>query len=1319
MPADSGLALIIVLHLDPARENRIAEVLQTSTTMKVVQAADQRLEADYAYVIAPDTTLEVRDGRLRAESPRKPGFPPRPVDDLFSSLAQDWGVRAIAVILSGTGTSGSKGMCDVKARGGLCLVQDPETAEFDGMPESAIATGAPDYVLAPEDMPSLLVEYATDPETVVRDKPSLKPDRTGAFDRILWRLGESYGVPFLSSYKRGTIERRAARRMAVKQLPNWQSYLDVLEADGDELGALYRELLIGVTEFFRDPDVWKQLESDIIPRLIVEHRSAPQPIKIWVPACATGEEAYGLAIVFLEQMARLQQPTKVRIFASDVAEGALRTARRGRYPAAIAETVSDARLARYFRREGPDFVVTREVREMVTFASQNLLTDPPFSGLDLVSCRNLLIYLEGHAQQRVLELFHFALKRGGILILGASESVAQPGAFFEVASQRARVYRATAASAASRRYPLHRDHSQSEHPSAIVAPSLGHRGSKLARSIEQIVLSKCTCACVAVSDSFEIQAFFGPTHEFLIQPTGEARLNVLAWARPGLYAKLRPALEQARERKARVQVTGLLVEDGATNHGFDCTIEPITPIVGEAPFYLVAFRSSPQARKVEVSNDAAMDPLLVRQLEAELKSTREDLQSTIEQLETTSDECRASHEELLSLNEELQANNEELEASKEELQSLNEETSVINGQLEDKNVALRLANADLNNLWTSAAVPVIFLDRELCVRRFTPAMTSLMRIVPSDVGRSFEHIKQRFLDPTIVSDVARVMDELVPVTVEVRTEDGLDYERTVLPYRTVDDRVDGVCIAFHDITERRRTARELEKARRHSEAIVETIRTPLLVLDDELRVVSANRSFYRTFRLTEPEVKGFFLYQVAEGDWDIPELRRLLEAILPDNEAVEDYEVEHTFSRLGDRSMVLNARRMSQQDQAPLILIGFEDITARRHAERQADLRFADLAEQHRRKDEFLAMLGHELRNPLAALRHGVELLSLTDEDPARSGQIRQMMDRQSKHMRNLLEQLLDVARLTAAKFRIIKAPVDLVGVARVALEAAAPLVEARRHELSAELPAAGELFVDGDEMRLTQVMENLLTNAAKYTEDCGRIEFSLSSNATQAFIRVRDTGIGIEPELLPQIFELFTQGPRSLDRAGGGLGLGLPLVRRVVELHGGQVEASSEGRGEGSEFVVTLPRTVAPAGAPNAASAKREGDVRRHRILVVDDIEDNANVLVELLSLKGHEARAAYSGAVALELARTFHPDVVLLDIGLPEMDGYEVARQLRASQPETPMRLVALSGYQEDPERMRRAGFDRHLLKPANMQTLFDWLLEWQGSADHTTSA
>ena len=1308
MPADTGMAIVIIMHLDPNRESRIAEIFRGSTSMEVTAVSSpQRLEPDHVYVIVPDSSLELRDGVINPNKPDDPHGHRHPVDRFFTTLAADQKERAVAIVLSGTGNNGSHGIRDVKAQGGLCIAQDPATAEYDGMPQSAIDAGVIDEVMPPEEMPSAILHHAAHPQTLVpgEDRSSAGPTPGDAFHLILELLSRTYRVTFRSAYKRGTLSRRTERRMGLRQIPNWDAYLEVLKSEPDEVAALYGDILVGVTQFFRDPAIWEELQSDVLPGILARH-DRDTPVKFWVPGCATGEEAYTLAIIVREALERSGGSHKVQIFATDISESSLAIARQGVYPSSIGDVVSPARRSRFFRSEGERLRITRDIRDTLTFSVHNLLSDPPFSKIDLLSCRNVLIYLEPHAQTRILELFHFALSPGGFLVLGGSEAAAKHGNIFEAVSPKGRIYRATGKNDSARMQPISWTVDRSRHGATRTpAPTPAEpKGPKLNRMIEQIVLSRYTAACVVVTESFEIQSFFGPTHQYLAQPTGEARFDLLAWAKPGIYPRLRFALEGARDGNQQVSVADMRVERDGVFQQVECTIEPIAPLLGEAArFFLVCFRDvRRRAAAEDVAPNASAEPI-VRQLEGENQDLRGELLAAVEQLESTNEEHRSSNEELLSLNEELQSNNEELQASKEELQSLNEEMLTINKQLEEKNIELRATTADLNNLLVSTDIPIIFLDRDLRVRRFTPAATQLMRLVSEDLGRSIEHIKERVDDGALISDAREVLEKLVPITVDVRAENGHWFTRTLRPYRTEDDRIDGVCIAFFDITKLKKAAAEHEDARRSAEAFVRESPGGLLVLDGAMHVVTANDAFCKLLGVSRAETEGQVFFELGNRQWDIPRLRDLLEKILPEASEITEYEVTSDFEQLGRRTMLLHARRMSRGDQPAYVLLGIEDLTERRIVENTLRTRADELAREQERKNEFLAMLGHELRNPMAAVSYGLDLLRLIpDDDAGRREEIRTMMERQAKRIVCMLDQLLDAARLVKGKASMMPGPVNLKDAVQAAVEAVTPVLQSRKHEISVSLPSE-DVVVNGDAGRLTQVVENLVNNAAKYMDEGGKVTLTMEVDKDEVQLHVRDGGIGIEAELLPHIFDLFSQGPRTLDRAAGGLGLGLPLVKQVVHMHGGRVEATSAGRGHGSEFTVMLPRTRLRSKTrtgTNESGARSQEHPRR--ILVVDDQEDVRGPLADLLGQAGHEVLAVGDGPSALEAVSSFGPDVALIDLGMPQMDGYEVARRLRKEHKHDELFLIAVTGYQSDTARLNEAGFDRHLIKPPSREQL-----------------
>ncbi|MFO7564766.1 MAG: CheR family methyltransferase [Enhygromyxa sp.] len=1305
----SGLAFIVIMHLDPVRTSHLAEVLAASSQLPVVQVTEaQRLEPDHVYVIAPNTSLEFVDHELRPGPPLlRTGTGGGVIDLLFSSLAAAYGEDAAAIVLSGIGSDGSAALADFKAAGGLCLAQEPATAEHPAMPNSAIATGEVDIVLAPQAMAAYLVEFLARPkarreqDTAEREA---KERASEGFDEILRLLATHHNFD-ARNYKKGTLARRAQHRLTLLPFSGWPDYLAHVQEHPEELAALYQDVLIGVTEFFRDPEQWVYLERDVIPRLLDEHQDPRDPVRVWSAGCASGEEAYSLAMVFLEQIEERGGRQKLQVFGTDVSQKAIALARRALYPDSIADRVSPGRLAQFFDKRGDSYQVNSRVRDVVTLAQHDVLVEPPFSRLDLVSCRNLFIYLEPHAQQACIERFYFALRPKGVLWLGGSETVGRHIDLFTTLSSKYRLFRKSEAhrtnvsSWNARVFPAT---SFTTAPTSRPASAVSVRSAgRITRMLELHVLEHYVAPCVVVNEAGNVLHLFGPTARYVSPPVGEVRLDLLSWVHDAsLYAKLRPALKRAVEQHETVRVGNVQLRRGAEQVRVEVSVEPI-PAIDEGVF-LVSFSDQPaSAERPSPAGASEADEALVDRLSAQLQDTQAELQSTLDELDNANEEYRASYEELVSLNEELQSSNEELETTKEEAQSINEELLTVNRELEERNEKLRSVNADLENLLALTTIPTVFLDRQLRVRRYTPAAERAMWLVPSDVGRPIQHIQKRVQDERMIADAVKVLDELVPLEAEVRADDGRWYLRKIVPFRA-GDRIDGVCMIFYDITAQKLAAEQSDEARYFAESIVRSSTLPFVVFNHELEAVSANEAFYQAFATSKERVESKPLSQLGGGGWDIPQVRGLLERVVHGEVGAESLEFEQDFEQVGHRNLRLTVSLLERSNRPALVLMSIEDLTPLRAAQHVARKR----TEEQRRKDEFLAMLGHELRNPLAALVNGLALLERVGTDPEQLRRICGVLDRQAQRMMVLLDQLLDIARVSSGKIELDLGLVDLVDVARAALEGVQPMVAAAKHELVLTLPDRGTMFVKGDFVRLVQVVENLLSNAVKNTEDHGTIWLTIDALDDSARIRVRDTGVGIDPDLLPRIFDVFAQGIQRLDRAKGGLGLGLALVRQLVDLHGGRVEAHSAGPDQGSEFTLLLPRIDQPEVEGERSPAQLQlADIPALRVLVVDDEPDGALSLAELLRSYGHEVRIADDGRAALELASSFGPRLVLLDLGLPDIDGYELAPQLR-ERLDPAARIVAVTGYRRDDERLREAGFDGHLIKPPSPEQLAEQL-------------
>jgi two-component system, chemotaxis family, CheB/CheR fusion protein len=921
LPADSGLSVVIVSHQDPSVPSLLAEILAKATSLAVAQCSDgTALESGRVYVAPPGQYLGVHDGVLRHEGRIERLHTPLPIDFFFRSLARDQKQRAVGVVVSGSGADGALGLAAIRDLAGLTLAQDPQTAEFPGMPASAIASGTVDLVLPLEQIAARLLAHTRQAETV-RTPAAPAPRAADSLERIIELVAEHTQQDF-TEYKRGTIERRIERRLQLHQLGDLAAYARFLEENPGELSALARDWLIGVSGFFRDAEAFAALER-ALPKLIASRGDGV--LRAWVPGCATGQEAYSIAILLLEAIERAQARVQLQIFATDIDPLAIDTARAARYPEGVAAEVEPKRLARFFTRADRSFVVNRRVREVIVFAVQNLLRDPPFTKLDLLSCRNLLIYFTTEAQKRILPLFHYSLNPDGLLLLGSSESVTGFDELFAAVDRHWKLFRGVE-SAAVRRIPI--DWVNRTIVPSLTLPSSGPAAG-LPRSFTPAELLRRHLAdhygppSVLVDARGQVSQFHGRTGEFLELPAGQPNLNVLDMARSGLRGPLSAAMRAVSEGNQIVAECSARVRN---NGGFVPVRVRVTRLSGSLPMpsLLIAFeRGDEHAGPILEPPPEPARPASDRigELEEVLRSTRDDLQSTIEALQ-------AANEELASANEEVQSTNEELRTSKEETQSLNEELQTSNADLHAKVENLAQSNDDLTNLLAATGIAIVFLDEQLRVRRFTPAAQRLIPLVASDIGRPLADLAAPLGYPDLLEAARSVLETLAPSEREVRTDSGAWYSARISPYRTASNAIEGLAIAFVDTTrakgaELREAALELERD------LLEAVRDPFLVLDTALRVVRANGAFYRLFQVQPEKVEGGSVFELDSGAWDIPALRKLLERILPENRSFDGFEVENEFPRIGPRRLRLNARRVDRSPlgSGELILLAIEDTT--------------------------------------------------------------------------------------------------------------------------------------------------------------------------------------------------------------------------------------------------------------------------------------------------------------------------------------------------------------------------------------------------------
>ncbi|MBF0324503.1 MAG: response regulator [Alphaproteobacteria bacterium] len=817
MPDAIGAAFILVQHLDPTHESLMVELLAKHSGMVVRQAADGMVvEPDSVYVIPPGTYLSVADGALRLTSPQARHGARLPFDFLLHSLADEYGARSACVVLSGTGSDGSLGLKSIKARSGLVIAQDPDQAGYDGMPRSAISTGDVDQVLLVENIPAVLADFSERLAVGLSDDQNAKPaDGEDWLPEIISHLRTQTSHDF-TLYKRGTLQRRILRRMGTDTIGpgDMARYLDRLRAEPDEAELLAKDLLINVTSFFRDQKVFDFLSENIIPDLIAR-RQPDNSVRVWIAGCSTGEEVYSLAMLLREQITVTAGSAKVQIFASDADPDAVAAAREGLYPETIAADVSEARLTRFFTKEGHNYRVTPELRTMVVFTVHDVLSDPPFSHLDLISCRNLLIYLRPEAQAKVISLFHFALRDGGLLLLGSSETVGSSESRFRVVSKPERIYRQI-----GRHRPGDLGLSPTSGPGIRPATRTGQsavasRQAVLAELCRRMVLDAFAPAAILINRKFECLYLLGPTDRYLSVTPGYPTHDLLSLARPDLRTKLRSAIHKASQDAARTVVPGGKISQDGFDHAFAIDVQPVAH-EGE-DLLLVCFVDAPQQQTVAAPAVAPADRTRVAELELELEATRSELLGAIRDLELSSEEQKVINEEALSVNEEYQSTNEEILTSKEELQSLNEELTALNSQLQETLEQQRTTANDLENILCSTDLATIFLDLAFNIRFFTPRTKNIFSVIHSDIGRPLADLSSLAEDPTLLEDAQTVARTLEPLEHEVEARNGNWYLRRILPYRTKENGVEGVVITFTDVTERHRIADALEAAKQQAQ----------------------------------------------------------------------------------------------------------------------------------------------------------------------------------------------------------------------------------------------------------------------------------------------------------------------------------------------------------------------------------------------------------------------------------------------------------------------------------------------------------------------
>lgn len=1201
LPADTGMAFVLVQHLSPDHESLLSEIIGRLTEMPVHQVQDQMaVEPNLIYVIPPKAQMTLVDGLFHLAERQLVSGKYMPGDVFFESLAADWGNKAIGVVLSGMDGDGSQGLIPIKVAGGITFAQSVETAKFDSMPTKAAATGYVDFVLPPEAIAAELVNISRSP-LLATSEPlqgvKEQPEAGNALEIIFALLRTTTGVDF-TLYKATTIDRRMQRRMLLYKFERLDDYARYLQEHPAEVQALYEEILIHVTSFFRDPETFEQLKTEVFPT-ISRDKNANTPIRIWVAGCSTGEEVYSIAICLLEFFSDRATMPPIQIFATDISAAAIDKARAGFYLESQLDGVSPDRLNRFFFRVADGgYKISSAIRELCVFARHHVGSDPPFSNLDLVSCRNVMIYLSDTLQERIIALFHHSLNLNGFLILGTSESVKSDSDLFRSVHEPTKIYARQLTSTRSlfsfspNAYPVVGGESQPRGIEPIAS------NFDLVREIDQLIAARYAPVSVIINDQMQILHLRGDTDPYLKLPTGTTDLNVMMMAREGLTLPLRTAIYQAQTQNIAVRQEQVQLESGENSARFNLDVIPFQPTTASTVYFLVIFEavlppiipSSAASDQGQTPEDLEREILQLRQalsaaIQREL-AAQAHLQAVIQEHSSLNQRLRVANEEILSSNEELQSTNEELQTAKEEIQATNEELSTTNDELRSRNRQQSRDNSDLNNFVDSISVPILMLNNELRIRRLTPTAQRLFNYIPTDIGRRFSDLRSDFDVSSLEAMALEVLKTLNTKEQEIQTQSGHWYSLRIRPYRTTENQIDGLTIVFFDIDALKRHAAILEAARQQAET--------------------------------------------------------------------------------------------------------------------------ANLA-----KDEFLSNLSHELRNPLNAILGWAQQLRTSTFDESTVSRALETIERNARVQAHLIEDILDTSRIVSGRLSLNAYQLDLNLVVQAAIATVQLSADAKNIEIIDQLNAA---MVVGDAERLQQVFWNLLSNAIKFTPPNGRIEIALERVQGQVQIRVADTGQGIAADLMPYIFERFRQGDSSTTKAKPGLGLGLAITKHLVELHGGTIQATSPGEGQGATFIVRLPLIEQSQAPPSSESGppalERSSDpvecLEGLQILAVDDAVDTLELFNFVLESYGANVLAVASAREALA-ALNDNPNrynVLICDIGMPEQDGYWLIQQVRSLSADAGGQIpaIALTAYVNEADRQRAiaAGFQCHLAKPVDPDDL-----------------
>ncbi len=1214
MPVDTGMAFVIIQHLSPDFKSLMDDLLARHTEMAIHRVTDgTRLEPNSIYLIPSKSHMTISGGKLFLTEVNKTNQQSElPIDIFFKSLAADCGKDAVAIILSGTGTDGSRGIKAVHEAGGLVLVQSIDSAQFDGMPRSAIATGCCDLMTPPMTMPKVIQQVTAvkpaDRRSILNQYIDIGEE--GENSQIFAILKSHYNLDF-SKYKSTTVGRRIQRRMDFHRMQAINEYIGLLANDVNELNALYHDLLIGVTEFFRDQRTFEYLENNVIPEIFEAH-APDDEIRVWCAGCATGEEAYSLGILFAERAQEYNHRGNVTVFATDVHRASLDIASQGRYGCERLGNVSEERLEKFFDRAGGEhYQVCQALRKMIVFAPHNLINDPPFTRMDLVSCRNLLIYLQPDIQEKVLSLFHFALKVNGHLLLGASEGLGKIAGEFETLDTKAKIFRKLRALNIAINMNL--DSVPARFSAPAIIPVSAQKSISLDRKLVKdydFLLKEFMPAGVLVDQDRKILHNFGDVSYFLKTIEGRFDNDLLAMVDDPLKVPITSALHRSAKTHDQVITRGIALERDGKTRRYDLLVKYIPHRnTDDCHFFinLVPDKKAKQAEEpgTELTSLVDLDEIPAH-LQTRILDLEQDLQSTKESLQTTIEELQTANEELQTTNEELMASNEELQSTNEELHSVNEELYTVNAEFEDKNRELKELNQDHVNLLNSLESGIVYIDTQLKIRKFNPAVEKIFKLLPQDIGRPIDHIAYRLANQNrMLNSVREVLRTGQYIEREVQTGDGQWLFKRILPFRNDDGEIKGVILTFTDIT-------GLKEA--------------------------------------ESKLKSY-------------------------NEELEDQVNKRTFS---------------------------------------LQLAKASADKANAAKSTFLANMSHEIRTPMCGVMMATDLLAEMDLSP-RQQELLATLQKAAQSLNTILDDILDFSKIEAGKIDVAREPLLVTETVQDIVTLYQPRVNAKGLRLDIDIEPGIPKVLVGDQIRLKQILTNLVSNAVKFTHE-GSVKILVridkkTAHECMLHFEIRDTGIGIKETDKETIFEPFSQGDSSLTRSYGGTGLGLPISKRLVELMGGRLWLETTGEYTSFHFTVTFglmdPQLRLDVKTAGAEAVEKLPENVSCRVLLAEDDSMNRELISAMLTNIGCQLEIAQNGRDAVDILKEKPIDLVLMDISMPVMDGLTATTQARRfdnNHMNRQVPIVALTAHalEEDMNRFIDAGMNQVLIKPVTKESL-----------------